>query len=123
MKVGGKATGTGMVFPDCGKRREVRYPLHLPVSVVGENVPQQISALSENISLNGILFSAGSAIPQGSCVTLFVSVPRVGSPLGLASTGKVVRVSRQQSESFAVAVACEHPFQMVSHLAGLGTPM
>jgi hypothetical protein len=105
-----------MVFPDYGKRREVRFPLHLPVNVVGENVPQQISARSENISLRGILFSAGSAILHGSSVTVFVAVPGMGtrSPFGLASTGKVVRVSRQQSGSFAVAVACDHPFQMVT---------
>ena len=89
--------------PQRRERRDVRYPLNLPVSVkLGDG---EMRAHSENISLGGIFLSSAYLIPEGSTVELAIGVSH--RPL-LSARGKVVRVQPTISGNFAVAIAFEH---------------
>jgi hypothetical protein len=97
------------------RRRERRYDLRLPVSVsLHSDIPGEITAVSENISCHGILLSAEAAIPEGTSIKLMVAL-RSPSPWGnthLAAAGRVLRLERRGSGSFAVAVCCDkRPFK------------
>ena len=50
--------------PQRSERRDVRYPLHLPVSL--KVADKELHTRSENISLGGILLSSAFLIPEGS---------------------------------------------------------
>jgi hypothetical protein len=85
------------------ERRDVRYPLNLPVSVkLGDG---EMRAHSENISLGGILLSSAFLIREGSTVELTIGVSH--RPL-LSARGKVVRAQPTVSGNFAVAIAFEN---------------
>jgi hypothetical protein len=101
------------------RRRERRYDLRLPVSVnLQSDISGEIMAVSENISSHGILLSSKAAIPEGTSIELMVAL-RSPSPWGnthLTATGKVLRLERRGSGSFAVAVCCdERPFKTTHH--------
>ncbi|MBZ5689835.1 MAG: PilZ domain-containing protein [Acidobacteriia bacterium] len=100
-----------MNSPKHSRRRDIRYPLHLAVSVkLGD---KEIRARSENVSLGGILLSSAFMIPEGSAVGVDVGVAHP-SQLGalLTARGKVVRVQTTPSGDFAVAVQLERPFRI-----------
>ena len=93
-------------------RRTVRYPLQMPVSVKLGN--KEIHARSENISVAGILLSSDFVIPEGSAVELAVGVahlPEYG--MLLTARGKVLRLKPKASGNFAVAIECDHPFELM----------
>ena len=93
---------TSMPSPQRRERRDVRYPLNLPVSVkLGDG---EMRAYSENISLGGILLSSAYLIPEGSTVELAIGVSQ--RPL-LSARGKVVRAQPTISGNFAVAIVFE----------------
>jgi len=101
------------------RRRERRYDLCLPVSVsLHSDIPGKIMGVSENISSRGILLSSEAAIPEGSSIKLMVDL-RSPSPWGnthLTAAGRVLRLERRGSGSFAVAVCCdEGPFKTTHH--------
>ena len=101
------------------RRRERRYDLRLPVSVsLQSDIPAKIMAVSENISSHGILLSSEAAIPEGTSIKLMVEL-RSPSPWGntqLTGAGRVLRLERRGSDSFAVAVCCdERPFKTAHH--------
>lgn len=100
-----------MNSPKHSRRRDIRYPLHLPVSV--KLADQEIRTRSENVSLGGILLSSAFMIPEGSAVGIDVGVVHP-SQLGarLTARGKVVRVQTTPSGDFAVAVQLERPFKI-----------
>lgn len=92
-------------------RRDLRYPLHLPVLV--RLADQEIHAQSENISLSGILLSSELSIPEGSDVELAVGVARLPDyGMLLMARGKVRRLEARASGAFAMAVECDHPFEL-----------
>jgi hypothetical protein len=92
-------------------RRDVRYPLHMPV--VLKMAHKQMQARSENISLRGILLSSASRIPQGSTVEVAVGVANLPDHgVQLSARGKVLRVKPETSGNFAVAIAFERPFEL-----------
>ena len=101
----------GMHSPRQPERQNIRYPLHLPVAVkLGQ---EEMHTQSENISLNGILLSSALLIPPGSTVELAVGVAQVPSPgILLTARGKVLRAQPKASGNFAVAIACECPFEL-----------
>ena len=112
------------------RRRERRYDLRLPVSLTPHcDTPGEIMAVSENISCHGILLFADAAIPEGTSIELMVAL-RSPSPWGnthLTAAGRVLRVERRGSGSFAVAVCCdERPFKTTHHgspkLSGISLP-
>jgi hypothetical protein len=93
------------------ERRDVRYPLHMPVIL--KLAHQQMQARSENISLRGILLSSASLIPQGSTVEVAVGVANLPDHgVQLNARGKVLRVKPETSGNFAVAIAFERPFEL-----------
>jgi PilZ domain len=113
------STGFGILFPTAmptmdsahrSERREIRYPLHLPVCV--KLAHQEMHALSENISLGGILLSSALLIPEGSTVELAVGVAAPERPnTVLSARGQVVRVQARAIRDFAVAIKLERSFE------------
>ncbi len=93
------------------ERRDVRYPLHMPVIL--KLAHKKMQARSENISLRGILLSSASLIPQGSMVEVAVGVANLPDHgVQLSARGKVLRVQPVTSGNFAVAIAFERPFEL-----------
>lgn len=102
---------TSINSPQRHRRRDIRYPLHLPVSL--KLADKEIRTQTENVSLGGILLSSAFMIPEGSAVGVEVGVAHLRQ-LGalLTAQGKVVRVQRRPSGDFAVAVQLERPFRI-----------
>jgi c-di-GMP-binding flagellar brake protein YcgR len=99
-----------MDSPQRPERRDIRYPLHLPVSL--KVADKELRTRSENISLGGILLSSAFQIPEGSTVEVafgVVSLPDSGTQSSVS--GKVLRVRPKATGDFAVAIAFEHPFR------------
>jgi hypothetical protein len=67
-----------MNSPQRIERRELRYPVHLPVSLTLGH--REFHAHSENISLGGILLSSAFLILEGSTVEVAVGVPAPARP-------------------------------------------
>jgi c-di-GMP-binding flagellar brake protein YcgR len=99
-----------MTFPQHPKRRDIRYPLHLPVSL--KLADKEIRTRSENVSLGGILLSSACMIPEGSTVGVNVGVALSHVGALLTARGKVVRVQPRPTGDFAVAVQLERPFEI-----------
>jgi hypothetical protein len=99
-----------MHSPERSERRDIRYPLHLPVSL--KVADKELHTRSENISLGGILLSSASLIPEGSTVEVafaVASLPDTGTQSSVR--GKVLRVQAKAAGDFAVAIVFEHPFR------------
>ena len=93
------------------ERRDVRYPLHMPVIL--KLAHKEMQARSENISLRGILLSSASSIPRGSTVEVAVGVANLPDQgVQLSARGQVLRVKPETSGNFAVAIAFERPFEL-----------
>lgn len=93
------------------QRRDVRYPLNMPVIL--KMAHKEMHARSENISMRGILLSSASLIPQGSTVEVAVGVANLPDQgVQLSARGKVLRVKPETSGNFAVAIAFERPFEL-----------
>lgn len=102
---------TSMNSPQRQERRDVRYPLHMPVIL--KLAHKKMQARSENISLRGILLSSASLIPQGSTVEVAVGVANLPDHgVQLNARGKVLRVQPETSGNFAVAIAFDRPFEL-----------
>jgi hypothetical protein len=88
----------------------------MPVSL--KVARKETCALSNNISLHGILRSSASQIPPGSTVEVAVGVANLPDhSVQLSARGKVLRVQPETSGTFAVAIGFERPFEL-----GLQTP-
>jgi hypothetical protein len=93
------------------ERREMRYPLHLPVLI--RMARQEMQARSENISLGGILLSTDCLIPEGTLVEVAVGVKHTTDPgILLSARGKVLRAQPTASGDFALAIRLERSFQL-----------
>jgi len=98
-----------MDSPQRPERLDIRYPLHLPVSIKVAN--KELHTRSENISLGGVLLSSAFLIPEGSTVEVAFGVASLPDT-GIQSSvrGRVLRVQPKATGDFAVAIAFEHPF-------------
>jgi hypothetical protein len=93
------------------ERREMRYPLHLPVLI--KMAREEMQGRSENISLGGILLSSYSLIPEGAIVEVAVGVKHTPDPgILLSARGKVLRVHPKDTGEFAVAIQLDRSFQL-----------
>jgi hypothetical protein len=93
------------------ERREMRYPLHLPVLI--KMAREEMHARSENISLGGILLSSPFLIPEGTMVEVAVGVKNTLDPgILLSARGKVLRAQPKHTGDFAVAIRLERAFQL-----------
>jgi hypothetical protein len=99
-----------MDSPQRIERRDVRYPVHLPVSLTLAH--KKLHARSENISLGGILLSSAFLIPEGSTVEVAVGVSAPARPgMLLSARGKVLRVQPKANGGFGVAIKLERSFK------------
>jgi PilZ domain len=106
----GPAYSFRMNSPQRIQRHELRYLVHLPVSLTLAH--KQFHARSENISLGGVLLSCPFLIPEGSKVKVAVSVPAPARPgMLLSARGKVLRVQPKASGGFGVAIKLERSFK------------
>jgi hypothetical protein len=111
---------TQTISPQRQERRDIRYPLHLPVSV--KVAHREMHARSENISLRGILVSSAFLIPKGSTVEVAVGVAHLPDPgIQIDARGKVLRVQPTSSGRFSVAIAFERPFRFGRPSLGYGS--
>lgn len=92
------------------RRFSVRYPVNVKVSL-GNSV-SEFRAVSNNISIGGVLLEADSSIPQ-HCDVKFIIQVRGHHVIGstqIVGEGEVVRVEPHCSGAgFAIAVKCNHP--------------
>jgi hypothetical protein len=98
------------------RRFSVRYPVNVKFDL-GNSV-SELRAISNNISLGGVLLEADSAIPPHSDVsfTMTVNGHHIIGPTQIVGEGEVVRVEPHSSGAgFAIAVACKRP---ISELQG-----
>jgi len=101
-----------MNLPHQQQRRELRYPLHLPV-LVSMSQRKEMRTRSENISLGGILVSSAIPLPEGSSVDVSVGVDHLPDPgILLRARGKVLRVQPKDTGEFAIAIQLESSFQL-----------
>lgn len=108
-----------MDSPQRSERRDVRYPLHLPV-LVRMAQRKDMRARSENISLSGILLSSTFLIPEGSAVEVSIGVEHLPDPgILLKARGKVLRVRSQDTGDFAVAIQLDEAFKLPLSETGL----
>jgi hypothetical protein len=81
----------------------------------------ELSAVSANISIGGVLLKATDAVPPHTQVSLVMEVkgPWSHRPVRLVAKGEVVRVENLGLEDgFAIAVQCQQPImEMKSRLA------
>lgn len=93
------------------ERREMRFPLHLPVLV--RVARKEMRARSENISLGGILLAINVLIPEGSVVEVVVGVEHTPDPgVLLSALGTVLRAEPKTTGDFAVAIRLERSFEL-----------
>jgi hypothetical protein len=103
------------------ERRDVRYPLHLPV-LIRMAARKELRARSENISLSGILLSSSFLIPEGSAVEISIGVEHLADPgILLSAHGKVLRVRPRETGDFSVAIQLEGAFRLPLSETGLGS--
>jgi PilZ domain len=92
------------------RRFSVRYPVQLKFAP-GDALPG-IHAVSNNISIGGVLLEADAPLPPHCDVSFVVTVQKhqvVGS-IQIIGEGEVVRVEPHRSGSgFAIAVRCTRP--------------
>jgi hypothetical protein len=98
-------------LPQRQERREIRYPLHLPVVLRADK--KEMRARSENISLGGILLSSASRIAEGSAVEVAVGVQQMpDTGILLNARGKVLRVQQNEAGEFTLAIKLDRAFQL-----------
>jgi PilZ domain len=120
----GKANDIGRP-PYRPERKHRRFSIRYPVQIKFPfgNTVSELQAVSNNLSLGGVLLEADSPIPQHCDVSFIVTVkdhPIVGS-VQVVGEGEVVRIEpRPSGAGFAIAVKCKRP---ISQLADYLPPL
>jgi hypothetical protein len=111
------------------ERRYRRFSLRYPVNVKFDfgNSVSELRAISDNISIGGVLLEADSAIPQHCDVRFIITIRghHIIGPTQIVGEGVVVRVEPHRSGAgFAIAVRCKRPLSTLEACfpasAGLG---
>src|SRR5215471_12826976 len=103
-------------------RKYRRFDLQFPVALNFQSNGKlsRLEGVSKNVSVGGMLLSAGAQIPLRTKVRLVIDVASAfaGRPIHLIADGKVVRIEPlANSRGFAIAVECKHPIsKMMRHL-------
>ena len=104
--------------PSQPERRHRRFSIRYPVQVkfpLGSSL-SGLRAVSNNLSIGGVLLEADLPIPQHCDVSFIMTVRDhdvVGS-IQLAGEGEVVRVEPHRSGAgFAIAVRCKRPISQL----------
>jgi PilZ domain len=104
------------------ERKYRRFDLQFPVclSFPSGGVVRELDAISENVSIGGLLLKAGDQVPPRTPVSLTMDVqgPWSHRPVRLVARGEVVRVEPLESGGgFAIAIECRQPMTaMKGHL-------
>jgi hypothetical protein len=102
------------------KRKHRRFIVHYPVHVrfhFGNSV-SELEAVSDNVSLGGLLLQADSPLPQSHAVSFIVRVRghHIVGPKELGGEGEVVRVEPHPSGiGFAIAIECKRAISELEH--------
>jgi hypothetical protein len=93
------------------ERRYRRFNLQFPVCLTfpSAGAVHELVGVSKNVSIGGLLLSAGDRVPPHTLVTLTMDVrgPWSRHPTRLVGNGEVVRVENLGSGSgFAIAIEC-----------------
>jgi hypothetical protein len=113
-------------LPFLKERKHRRFDLQLPVSLSfpSEGAVREISGVSKNVSLGGLLLRVKDPVPVRTRVSLTMAVEdaRLRRPVRLLGQGKVVRVERLESgDGFAIAIQCRRPItEIETHLPATG---
>ena len=92
------------------RRFSVRYPVSVKFSL--GNSSFELRAISNNISVGGVLLEADARIPQHCDVRFILTVRghHVIGPTQIVGEGEVVRIEPHRSGTgFAIAVKCKRP--------------
>ena len=105
------------------RRFSVRYPVQ--VKFPSGNTISELQAVSNNLSLGGLLLEADLPIPQHCDVNFLMMVkehPILG-PFQLVGEGEVVRIEPSPSGvGFAIAIKCKSPIsQLADYLPTLAS--
>ena len=104
MSARSKAVATDQV------RTAVRFPMKLPLQITTPD--GNINAITENISANGILFSAEDLPPVDSHIEFTIKMPAAvmggGEDLLIQCIGRVVRHQQLAGEGQAAAIIDEY---------------
>ena len=92
------------------RRFSMRYPVQVKFTL--GNALSGLHAVSDNVSIEGVLLEADLPIPQHCDVSFIMTLQEhhVVGPIQLAGEGEVVRVEPHRSGAgFAIAVRCKRP--------------
>lgn len=109
---------------DRRERKNRRFRLVCPVRLKFQSggFASEVEAVSENVSICGLLVRGSSMIPQHTLVTFIISVQgeQAIHPIHLSGQGQIVRVeSNGLGAGFAIAISCEMPItQLDERLPG-----
>lgn len=97
-----------------GIRKYARVALRQPAEVVVHRDKElhKLTAVTENMSRGGALFTSASSIPEGTKIEMTVYFQRTmaATALEMQCSGRVLRVEpRPAANGFAVAVEFERP--------------
>jgi hypothetical protein len=105
------------------ERRHRRYTLRFPVCVSfpSRGSLHQLEAISENVSIGGLLLKVQDSVPPMTQVSLIMDVkgPYAKRSVHLSAKGTVVRVEELgPGAGFAIAIECQQPITaMKRHLS------
>ena len=93
-------------------RFALRFPVRLKVSGSGET--HELDTMSRNVSLEGVFLEAPTAVAPDSTVEFIMTIrTRPQRAIRLKGSGRVVRVERDPSGAFGVAVQCTRPIHHI----------
>jgi hypothetical protein len=102
----------GVTVNQSERRASRRFPLqqHATLSY-RNNGPREISAMTENASIAGVLLVADSAVAEGSHVevTILLQGDDITHAIRLHGAGSVVRLQARPAGKFSIAVGYDHP--------------
>jgi hypothetical protein len=107
---GGRLTTLYRSFEDVPVRASVRFPLHLDIVLTTEK--GQFRAVTEDVSANGILFTADELPEIGTKVEFELKMPAAimggADDVLLRCAGRIVRHQRTVGKTMAAAVIDEY---------------
>ena len=98
------------------RRRSRRFPLRQPVYLrlnEGENDPK-ICGTTENVSKDGVLLRAATAVPLGTKAELELVLESRNDRIRLAGACTVLRVEENVPQGeYAIALGCDQPLAII----------